>query len=135
MDEVLRSILKRVGITSYVMKIDEAEKQITLRRMDRPGGSGTGAGDTGEVKHLPQGDQSSFVPPPEIEEVPRALSRDEILDSEITPPPEQGGKGMTLRELLARSPEPHDPMDREIAPPGESGGRGLTLRELIETRQ
>lgn len=135
LDEVLRSILKRAGITSYVMRIDESEKQITLRRLDKSGGLGTGAGETGEVKHSPQGDQSSFVPPPEISEVPRALSREEILDSEITPPPEPGGKGMTLRELLARSPEPQDPMDREVTPPGETGGRGLTLRELMETSQ
>ncbi len=135
LDEVLRSILKRVGITSYVMKINEGKKQITLRRLDKSLGTATLSRDSNEGGLLPLEGNTDFVPPPEIKDMPPALSRDEILDSEITPPSEPGGKGMTLRELLARSPEPQDPMDREITPPSESGGRGLTLRELIETRQ
>ncbi len=130
LDEALRSILKSAGITNYVMRINESDRRITVRRLYKSGGSMNRSGDTGKGDLLLKVGQSDFIPPPKIKEVPVPQDHEKLLDMEVVPPDEPGGKGLTLRDLQRERVDVQNPLDVEVVPPSEPGGKGLTLREL-----
>jgi hypothetical protein len=130
LDEALSSILKRAGITSYVMRIDESDRRITLRRLYKSGVSMIRSGDTGRGGLLSKEGQSDFIPPPEIKEVLVPQDHEKLLDMEAVPPSEPGGNGLTVRQLQSDPVNAKDLLDMEAAPPDKPGGRGLTVREL-----
>ena len=121
LDEALRSILKRAGINNYVMKIDEAERQITLRRLRKSEDSASRPVETRDAEQIQGGSQPVFVPPPEVKETKGPTDR-ETLDREATPPPQPAGETLIPSEPQGGPGKTQKSRNRSTTPTGRPEG-------------